>query len=145
MLFTKSSEAGIQLENRLLLTPEQFAKTQIPANKNRISEWARDNHVNIMLQQSDQSDFNCILGIMTDSEISEATHNANKKMLKHLGDELIQFINSLPSNVDDAVDAAIVDNEVHNAIKCFIEKIEEILGKDTILSIKIGKLCSSES
>ena len=46
MLFTKATEAGIQLENAMLLSSENFTKSQIPANNARIKEWARDNHVN---------------------------------------------------------------------------------------------------
>lgn len=143
MLFTKAVEDGIKLENAMILTPELFEKTQIPANNARISQWARDNHVNVGFFTSDKSDFNCRIGVMMDSEVSDNTMNANKKMLKHTGDELVEFLKGLPSNADDAADEAIVVNELNKIFDEFVEKIKKIDNK-LIVQIHIIKLKGHE-
>lgn len=144
MLFTKATENGIKLENAILLSQEQLEKVQIPANNARISGWAKDNHVNVMFDQNAQSDFNCNLGIAMETEVSESVYNANKKMLKHLGDELLQFIANLPSNVDDAADEAIIINEINKATEEYSNRIKEIAGEYTFVSVRIFKLKEHE-
>lgn len=144
MLFTKATENGIKLENAIILSSELLAKAQIPANNNRILEWAKDNHVNIMFDPGETSDFSCKLGIMMETEVSESVYNANKKMLKHLGDELLQFITDLPSNVDDAADEAIIINEINKATEEYSNRIKEIAGEYTFVSVRIFKLKEHE-
>ena len=143
MLFTKSTESGIQLENAMILPPELFAKTQIPANTARILEWARDNRVNVAFNINGKSAFNCRIGVMMDSEVSDGTYITNKKMLKHAGEELTEFLKGLPSNVDDAADEAIVVNEIDKAVKEFSKKINEI-DSNLIVKIAILKLKNHE-
>lgn len=140
MLFTKATECGIQLENAIILPTESFAKTQIPANADRITAWAKDNHVNISLEPVNDSDFNCRLGVALDESVPETIITATKKLLKNAEKELIEFINELPDNADKAADEAIVVNEIDKLVKKFIEDIEEIAGKDTLVSIKLFKL-----
>ena len=140
MLFTRATENGIKLENAIILSPELLAKAQIPANNARISEWAKDNHVNVMFDPNETSDFNCKVGIMMESEVAESLYNTNKKMLKNLGNELIQFISDLPSNVDEAVDEAIIVNEINKLTKEFSNKVEEIAGKNVFVSVRIFKI-----
>lgn len=140
MLFTKATEAGIQLENAIILTTENLNKALIPANSDRIKTWAKDNHVNVAIAPQSDSDFNLVIGVMLDEQISEPTMNASKKMLRHAEKELLEFIESLPSNVDDAADDAIVANELNKLVEEFTKNVQSIAGEDTIVAIRIFKL-----
>ena len=140
MLFTKSTEAGIQLENAIILTTENLNKALIPANNDRIKAWAKDNHVNVAIGQQSDSDFNLVIGVMLDESVSDPTMNASKKMLKHAEKELVEFIEGLPSNVDDAADDAIVANELDKLMKEFAKNAQNIAGEDVMVSIRIFKL-----
>lgn len=140
MLFTKSTEAGIQLENAIILTTENLNKALIPVNNDRIKAWAKDNHVNVAIAPQSDSDFNLVIGVMLDESVSDPTMNASKKMLKHAEKELVEFIESLPSNVDDAADDAIVANELDKLMKEFAKNAQNIAGEDVMVSIRIFKL-----
>ena len=146
MLFTKSTESGIQLENALILSPEQYKKAQIPANNKRILEWARDNRVNLNLNvQAQKSDFNCILGIMMDNCVSDSLMTANKKMLKHLGEDLIGFIDSMPDQVEEATKEAETRKKLQKFVEDFEAGVKAICGEDTIVEVKVFKVCNIDS
>lgn len=140
MLFTKATEAGIQLENAIILSPEQYKKAQIPANNKRILQWAKDNHVNISLNVQKDSDFNCTLGIMMDSCVSDSTMSTNKKMLKRSGEELTKFIDDM----SDGVDEANKDAETHEKLTALVDKFKndakELCGDDTVVEVKVFKI-----
>ena len=140
MLFTKATEAGIQLENAIILTTENLSKALIPANNNRIKSWAKDNHVNVAIAPQSDSDFNLIIGVMLDESVSDPTMNASKKMLKHAEKELLEFIEGLPDNVDDAADDAMVVNEIDKLMREFSKNVQSIAGEDVMVSIRIFKL-----
>ena len=140
MLFTKSTESGIQLENALILSPEQYKKAQIPANNKRLLEWAKDNHVNLSLNIRTQSDFNCVLGIMMDNCVSDSTMSTNKKMLKHLGDELVKFIDGMPEELEEAKKVAEDRKRLDILMSDFEAAVKAICGEDTIVRIEIFKL-----
>lgn len=139
MLFTKATEAGIQLENAIILSPENLNKALIPANNDRIKAWAKDNHVNVAIAPQSDSDFNLVIGVMLDESVSDPTMNASKKMLKHAEKELIEFIEGLPDNVDDAADEAILKNELDKLVKEFAEKVQNIAGGNVIVAVRISK------
>lgn len=147
MLFTQATEAGIALENGLLLTDEQHSKAVIPANCDRIKEWARDNHVNISISPKVRSDdgFNCTIGIMQDERVSDSTYQANKKMLKHLGDELIKFVDDMPDKVEDAVKAAEDNKKLNIIVNNFYKEVKELCGNDTMVRVEIFKLREIDS
>ena len=140
MLFTKSTESGIQLENALILSPEQYKKAQIPANNKRLLGWAKDNHVNLGLNVQAQSDFNCVLGIMMDNCVSDSTMSTNKKMLKHLGDELVKFIDGMPEELEEAKKVAEDRKRLDILMSDFEAAVKAICGEDTIVRIEIFKL-----
>ena len=142
MLFTKATEAGIQLENAIILTTENLNKALIPANSDRIKAWAKDNHINVAIAPQSDSDFNLVIGVMLDESVSDPTMNASKKMLKHAEKELLEFIEGLPSNVDDAADEAIITNELDKLMKEFAKNVQNIAGEDIIVAIKISKITS---
>lgn len=139
MLFTQNTEAGIALENAMLLTPEQLEKANIPANNARIREWARDNHINISIGAANGSDFNCTIGIMQDERVSDSVYQANKKMLKHLGDELIGFINNMPDQVKEAADEAEMVDKLNLLVDGFKHAVKELCGEDTLIHVHIIK------
>ena len=142
MLFTKATENGIQLENALILSPEQYEKAQIPANNRRIMQWAKDNHVKIWFITIPKpgSEFNCILGIMMDSWVSDSTMSTNKKMLKHLGDELIKFIEDLSDETDEANKDAENHQKVEALVKQFEADVKSVYGEDIVVQIGIYKM-----
>lgn len=140
MLFTQATEAGIQLENALILSPENLAKSQITANNERILNWAKDNHVNIRFDSNPKSDFNCTIGIMMDERVSDSTMSTNKKMLKHLGDELIKFIDNLSNETDEAIKDAENHQKVEDLVKQFEADVKSICGEDVIVDIDIYKM-----
>lgn len=145
MLFTQATEVGIQLENALILSPENLAKSQITANNERILNWAKDNHVLIKFDSNPKSDFNCIIGIMMDERVSDSTMSTNKKMLKHLGDELIKFIDNLSDETDEAIKDAENHQKVADLIKQFKADVKSIYGEDTIVDICICKKSDLDS
>lgn len=147
MLFTQATEAGIALENGLLLTDEQYNKAVIPANCDRIKEWARDNHVNISISPEGKSDagFNCAIGIMQDERVSDSTYQANKKMLKHLGEDLVKFINDMPDQVEEATKEAETRKKLQKFVEDFEAGVKAICGDDAIVEVKIFKIRDIDS
>lgn len=139
MLFTKATEAGIQLENATILTTENLNKALIPANEQRIKAWAKDNHVNVAIGPQSDSDFNLVIGVMLDESVSDPTMNASKKMLRHAEKELLEFIEGLPNNADDAADEAIVSNELNKLCEKFYRDVQAIAGKGILVDLIIFK------
>lgn len=147
MLFTQATEAGIALENGLLLTDGQHSKAVIPANCDRIKEWARDNHVNISISPEVRSDdgFNCAIGIMQDERVSDSTYQANKRMLKHLGDELIKFIDDMPDQVEEAAEVAETNKKLNVILNNFYDEVRNLCGNDTVMRVEIYKIRDIDS
>lgn len=140
MLFTKATESGIQLENALILSPEQYKKAQIPANNKRIMEWAKDNHVNIIIGVQKDSDFNCVLGVMMDTCVSDITMSTNKKLLNHLGKELATFIDDMSDKADEANKDAETREKLTALVDKFKSDVKELCGEDTTIDVKVFKL-----
>lgn len=140
MLFTQATEAGIQLENALILSPENLTKSQITANNERILNWAKDNHVNVKFDSNPKSDFNCVIGIMMDERVSDSTMSTNKKMLKHLGEDLVKFINDMSENVDEANKDAETREKVAVLVDKFKSDVKELCGEDTIINVEVFTL-----
>lgn len=145
MLFTKATEVGIQLENALILSPEQYEKAQIPANNKRILEWARDNHVNLCLNVREKSDFNCTLGIMMDNCVSDNTMSTNKRMLKHLGEDLTKFIDDMPDQIEEATKEAEIRKKLQEFVEDFEAGVKAICGEDTMVEVKVFKMRNIDS
>lgn len=140
MLFTQATEAGIQLENALILSPENLAKSQITANNERILNWAKDNHVNVKFDSNPKSDFNCVIGIMMDERVSDSTMSTNKKMLKHLGEDLVKFIDDMSENVDEANKDAETREKVAVLVDKFKSDVKELCGEDAIINVEVFTL-----
>ena len=140
MLFTQATAAGIQLENAIILSPEQYKKAQIPANNKRIMEWAKDNHVNISIGVQPSSDLNCMLDIMMDDRVSDNTMSTNKKMLRHLGDDLIKLIDNMSDKVEEAVESAEINKKLNMLLDDFRAGIKALCGENTMVHVEIFKL-----
>lgn len=140
MLFTQATAVGIQLENALILSPEQYAKAQIPANNERILNWAKDNHVVIRFDSNPKPDFNCVIGIMMDERVSDTIMSTNKKMLKHLGEDLVKFIDDMSENVDEANKDAEIREKVAVLVDKFKSDVKELCGEDTIINVEVFTL-----
>lgn len=142
MLFTKATENGIQLENALILSPEQYKKAQIPANNKRILQWAKDNHVNIWLITipKEGSEFNCVLGVMMDNCVSDNTMSTNKKMLKRLGEELTKFIDDMSDEVDEANKDAETREKLRALVDKFKNDVRELCGEAVMINVEVFKL-----
>jgi hypothetical protein len=137
MLFTQSTEAGIQLENALILSPEDFAKVSIPANAARVSNWAKEMNVSVNFNQQPNSDFNCFIGIMTDERVSEEQLNKEKKFLKTTGNALMQFIEGLPAKEEEACCEADVRIAVNALTAKYTEELEMIVGEPVFVRVTI--------
>jgi hypothetical protein len=144
MLFTQSTEAGIQLENALILSPEDFAKVSIPANAARVSNWAKEMNVSVNFNQQPDSDFNCFIGIMTDERVSEEQLNKEKKFLKTTGNALMQFIENLPAKEENAHREAIVRTAINDITKKYSETVEKIIGEEVFVHVAIIRKSSVE-
>jgi hypothetical protein len=144
MLFTQSTEAGIQLENALILSPEDFAKVSIPANAARVSNWAKEMNVSVNFNQQPNSDFNCFIGIMTDERVSEEQLNKEKKFLKTTGNALMQFIENLPAKEEDASRESIVRAVIDDITKKYAETIEKVVGEEVFVHVAIIRKSSVE-
>lgn len=145
MLFTQATTEGIQLENALILSPENLTKSQITANNERILNWAKDNHVNVKFDSNPKSDFNCVIGIMMDERVSDSTMSTNKKMLKHLGDELIKFIEDLSDEDNEAAKDAENYQKVEALVKQFEADVKNIYGEDVLVNVGICKKSELDS
>jgi hypothetical protein len=144
MLFTQSTEAGIQLENALILSPEDFAKVSIPANAARVSNWAKEMNVSVNFNQQPNSDFNCFIGIMTDERVSEEQLNKEKKFLKTTGNALMQFIENLPAKEENARHEADVRTAVSALTKKYAEDVEKAVGEEVFVHVAIIRKSSVE-
>ena len=145
MLFTQATKDGIVLENALILSPEQYKKALIPANKKRILAWAKDNHVEISIGDlQPASDFNCEFSIMMPSKISDVTMNSNKKKLKQLGEELVEFINGMSDKPEEAEKAAETRKKLDELVDKFRTEVKDLCGEDTAIIIEIVKIPTPE-
>ena len=141
MLFTQATKDGIVLENALILSSEQYKKAQIPANKQRIIGWAKDNHVEISIGDlQPASDFNCTFAIMMPSKVSDVTMNSNKKRLKQLGEELVEFIDNMPDKSEEAKKAAETHKKLDELIDKFAAEVKDLCGEDVAVHIEIVKI-----
>ena len=74
-----------------------------------------------------------------DERVSDSTMSTNKKMLKHLGDELIKFIEDLSDETDEANKDAENHQKVEALVKQFEADVKNIYGEDVTVNIGIYK------
>jgi hypothetical protein len=136
MLFTKATEAGIQLELGILLNSEQIKAIKIDVNKKRIVQAARDLHVDIMILPAD-SDFQIKIGRLLKESLSELEMRKEKSDLAEAAVIICDLIGELPDNEDEAILYA----EKHAIIDAMIAKFEgdvkAVLGEHVNITVDI--------
>lgn len=140
MLFQKSTEAGIQLENALILPTELVEKTSIPANKDRILALAKELEVNVSFALQEKSDFNCFIGVMLDTYVSERICKLKKLELAKASKEIIELISRLPSDPEEAEK----DKKIHDKVVAlrdkFVKDVKKAAGEDVIVDVEVYKI-----
>lgn len=136
MLFTKATEAGIQLEIGTMLNSKQIKALKIDVNKKRIIEAARDLHVDVMILPTDP-DFQIKIGRLLKESLSELEMRKAKEDLLEASVIICDLIDELPDNKDEAVLSAerhaIIDALV-NEFEC---KVKEVLGENVNVEVEI--------
>lgn len=140
MLFTQATEAGIAIENAIIIPKEGLTKLEIPANQKRILHWAKDNHVNIHFPLSHESNFNCFLGILAQDRMDEKEEQLKKKMLREAEKDLLEFIESLPAEENEANQDLLVSKEVEDLVNEFKNRLTDIIPGKAIVSLTIYKV-----
>lgn len=96
MLFTKTSENGIKLENALMLPKKQWENAQIPQIKAHIEKIAEKANASIAFIESNESDFNLFIGTTVPSGIDEPRQMIKKAALVAVGKSIMNFIEKVP-------------------------------------------------
>jgi len=136
MLFTKSTETGIQLEIGTMLDSKQIKALKIDVNKKRVIEAARDLHVNVMILPTD-SDFQIKIGRILKDSLSELEMRKEKSDLAEASVIICDLINELPDNEDEAILYAEKHAIVNALIARFEDDIKAVLGEYVNITVDI--------
>ena len=136
MLFTKATEAGIQLELGILLNSEQIKAIKIDVNKKRIIQAARDLHVDVMILPTD-SDFQIKIGRLLKESLSELEMRKEKSDLADASVIICDLIDELPNNKEEAILYAEKHAIVDSMIAKFEKDIKAVLGEYVNITVDI--------
>ena len=136
MLFTKATEAGIQLELGILLNSEQIKAVKIDVNKKRIIQAARDLHVDIMILPTD-SDFQIKIGRLLKESLTELEMRKEKSDLAEASIIICDLIGELPDNEAEAILYAEKHGIVDAMIAKFEKDIKAVLGENVNIIVDI--------
>ena len=136
MLFTKATEAGIQLEIGVLLNSKQIKAVRIDVNQKRIIQTARDLHVDVMILPTD-SDFQVKIGRLLKESLSELEMRKEKSDLAEASVIICDLINELPDNKDEAILCAEKHAIVDAMIAKFEDEIKAVLGENVNIIVDI--------
>lgn len=136
MLFTKATEAGIQLEIGTLLDSKQVKALKIDVNKKRVIEAARDLHVDVMILDP-KSDFQIKIGRLLRDSMSELEMRKAKEDLLEASIVICNLISKLPDNKDEAVLSAERHMIVKTLVDEFERKVKEVLGENVNIEVDI--------
>ena len=136
MLFTKATEAGIQLEIGTVLDSKQIKALKIDANKKRVIEAARDLHVDVMILPTD-SDFQIKIGRLLKESLSELEMRKAKEDLLEASIIICDLICELPDNEDEAILYAEKHAIVDAMIAKFENDIKAVLGEYVNITVDI--------
>lgn len=136
MLFTKATEAGIQLELGILLNSEQIKAIKIDVNKKRIIQAARDLHVDVMILPTD-SDFQIKIGRLLKESLSELEMRKEKSDLADASVIICDLIDELPNNKEEAILYAEKHAIVDAMIAKFEKDIKAVLGEYVNITVDI--------
>lgn len=136
MLFTKATEAGIQLEIGTMLDSKQIKALKIDVNRKRVIETARDLHVNVMILDP-KSDFQIIVGRLLKDSVSELEMRKAKEDLLEASIAICDLICELPDNRDEAILYAEKHDIVDAMIAKFENDIKAVLGEYVNITVDI--------
>ena len=123
MLFTKTSENGIKLENALMLPKKQWENAQIPQIKAHIEKLAEKANASVAFIESNESDFNMFIGTIVPSGIDEPRQMIRKAELVAVGKEIVAFIEHVPEAKTKAAKYAQSVGIIDNLVLEFRQKI----------------------
>lgn len=136
MLFTKATEAGIQLEIGTILDSKQIKALKIDVNRKRVIEAARDLHVNVMILDP-KSDFQITVGRLLKDSVSELEMRKAKEDLLEASIAICDLICELPDNKDEAILYAEKHEIVDAMIAKFESDIKAVLGEYVNITVDI--------
>lgn len=123
MLFTKTSENGIKLENALMLPKKQWENAQIPQIKAHIEKLAEKADASVAFIESNESDFNLFIGTTVPSGIDELSQIVKKAELVAIGKEIVTFIEQVPEAKTKAAKYAQSIGIIDNLVLEFRQKV----------------------
>lgn len=137
MLFTKTSENSIKLENALMLPKKQWENAQIPQIKAHIEKLAEKADASVAFIESNESDFNLFIGTIVPSGIDELGQMVRKAVLIAIGKEIVNFVEQIPEAKTKAAKYAQSIGIMDNLVAEFRQKIANS-GIDCDVVIKIS-------
>ena len=136
MLFTKATEAGIQLEIGTILDSKQIKALKIDVNKKRVIEAARDLHVDVMIL-GPKSDFQIMVGKLLKNSVSELEMRKAKEDLLEASIAICNLIYELPDKKDEAILSAERNSVIKALVDEFEHKVKEVLGENVNIEVDI--------
>ena len=136
MLFTKATEAGIQLEIGTLLKSKQIKALKIDVNKKRVIEAARDLHVDVMILDP-TSDFQIKVGRLLKDSVSELEMRKAKEDLLEASVIICDLIDELPDDINEALLYAEKHAIIDAMIAKFEKEVKAVLGEHVNIIVDI--------
>ena len=138
MLFTKTSENGIKLENALMLPKKQWENAQIPQIKAHIEKLAEKADASVAFIESNESDFNLFIGTTVPSGIDEPSQMIKKAELVAIGKEIVNFVEHIPEAKTKAAKYAQSIGIMDNLVAEFRQKIADSgINCDVIIKVAL--------
>lgn len=137
MLFTKTSENGIKLENALILPKKQWENAQIPQIKAHIEKIAEKADASVAFIESNESNFNLFIGTTVPSGIDEPSQMIRKAELIAAGKAIVKFIEHVPEAKTKAAKYAQSIGIIDNLVLEFRQKIANS-GVNCDVSIRVS-------
>lgn len=136
MLFTKATEAGIQLEIGTILNSKQIKALKIDVNKKRVVEAARDLHVDVMILDP-KSDFQIKVGRLLKDSVSELEMRKAKEDLLEASVIICDLIDELPDDINEALLYAEKHAIIDAMIAKFEKEVKAVLGEHVNIIVDI--------
>ncbi len=136
MLFTKATEAGIQLEIGTMLDSKQIKALKIDVNKKRVIEAARDLHVDVMILDP-KSDFQIIVGRLLKDSVSELEMRKAKEDLLEASLAICDLVCELPDDINEALLYAEKHAIIDAMIAKFEKEVKAVLGEYVNITVDI--------
>ncbi len=136
MLFTKATEAGIQLEIGTMLDSKQVKALRIDVNRKRVIEAAHDLNVDVMIL-GPKSDFQITVGKLLKNSVSELEMHKAKEDLLEASLAICDLVCELPDNKDEAILSAERHTIIDALVNEFERKVKEVLGENVNITVDI--------